>query len=104
MRSTRPHQEAIATATSVLELLIARRRVRQHRGDRTSDWPVQLDALVSLIASEQTLEFTLPAFPCKSPNPNKVAGSLPDEGERLALRSLNDLCEQITHVYPLGRT
>ena len=31
------------------------------------------------------VEFCLPAFPCKSSNPDKVMGTLPDRGEEMAL-------------------
>ena len=45
---------------------------------------------------------TLPAFPCKSPSPAKVTGVLPDEGERLALTELDELCRRIRDLYPPG--
>ncbi len=39
------------------------------------------------------LHFVLPAFPAKSPNRQKTLGHLPDFGEVLALRRLNQLCQ-----------
>lgn len=50
------------------------------------------------------IHFILPAFPAKSPNPNKVLGSLPDLGEEIALRTLEDLCLEIKTVYAPGAT
>jgi pyoverdine/dityrosine biosynthesis protein Dit1 len=44
----------------------------------------------------------LPAFPAKSPNPGKTLGSLPDYGEVLALRRLDETCARITQLYPPG--
>lgn len=48
------------------------------------------------------IHFILPAFPAKSPNNRKVLGSLPDLGEEIALRTLEDLCMEISTVYPPG--
>ncbi|GHF38154.1 paerucumarin biosynthesis protein PvcA [Streptomyces mashuensis] len=45
---------------------------------------------------------TLPGFPCKSPNPEKVLGHLPDEGERLSLAFLDGLCARIAETYEPG--
>ncbi|KAK6459086.1 Pyoverdine/dityrosine biosynthesis protein-domain-containing protein [Scheffersomyces xylosifermentans] len=50
----------------------------------------------------QTLEAVLPAFPCKSSNFEKVAGTMPDKGEELALRKLIRFSESIRRVYPPG--
>jgi pyoverdine/dityrosine biosynthesis protein Dit1 len=44
----------------------------------------------------------IPAFPFKSQNNNKTIGVLPDYGEVLALRRLNDLCRNISEYYPPG--
>lgn len=41
-------------------------------------------------------------LPCKSPNPAKVLGHLPDQGERLSLRFLDSLCRDIGRIYPPG--
>ena len=48
------------------------------------------------------VHFVLPAFPAKSPNPEKVLGRIPDMAEEISLRFLNDLCAQIRSVYPPG--
>jgi pyoverdine/dityrosine biosynthesis protein Dit1 len=51
---------------------------------------------------ERPIEFILPAFPAKSPNPQKTLGHLPDYGEVLGLRRLNELCARIGEVYAHG--
>jgi hypothetical protein len=48
------------------------------------------------------IELALPAFPCKSSNPNKVGGNLPDRGEMIALTNLHDLVRDIESVYSPG--
>ncbi|ONH36882.1 pyoverdine biosynthesis protein PvcA [Protofrankia sp. BMG5.30] len=48
------------------------------------------------------LSLVLPGFPCKSPNPAKVLGRVPDEGERLSLRFLDGLCAAVEEVYAPG--
>ncbi|ADG80355.1 Pyoverdine biosynthesis protein OS=Tsukamurella paurometabola (strain ATCC 8368 / DSM / CCUG 35730 / CIP 100753 / JCM 10117 / KCTC 9821 / NBRC 16120 / NCIMB 702349 / NCTC 13040) OX=521096 GN=Tpau_3777 PE=4 SV=1 [Tsukamurella paurometabola] len=63
---------------------------------------MQLAAIGHRIERNEPIDFVLPAFPCKSPNPDKVAGHLPDEGERLALRNLNAWCEAIGRIHPPG--
>ncbi len=54
------------------------------------------------LIENRPLEFVLPAFPAKSPNPLKVLGRLPDMAERVALSSLQALCEEFLHVHPAG--
>ena len=49
-----------------------------------------------------TIEMCLPAFPCKSSNPNKVAGALPDRGEELALRRLYAISRKLKSIYEPG--
>lgn len=49
-----------------------------------------------------TVEFCLPAFPCKSSNVDKVTGRLPDAGEQLALERLHDFAAGIRKLYPPG--
>lgn len=54
------------------------------------------------IQEQKPLIFLLPAFPAKSPSPDKTIGHLPDLGEVLALSELNSMCEKITALYPVG--
>lgn len=54
------------------------------------------------IKNEQPIHFILPAFPAKSPNPQKVLGTLPDMGEQISLQFLQSLCSQIREIYAPG--
>lgn len=53
-------------------------------------------------ARQFRIDFVLPAFPCKSPSKEKVAGTSPDKGEELALRSLFAFVKGIEAVYQPG--
>jgi hypothetical protein len=48
--------------------------------------------------------FCLPAFPCKSPNPNKVGGTMPDCAEHIALDVLRGFVKEVCEVYEPGAT
>lgn len=48
------------------------------------------------------VEAVLPAFPCKSLNRDKVAGGLPDKGEKLALDRLVQFVKSVRQVYAPG--
>ncbi|HLW41352.1 MAG TPA: L-tyrosine/L-tryptophan isonitrile synthase family protein [Flavobacterium sp.] len=48
------------------------------------------------------IHFILPAFPAKSPNPEKVLGTMPDLGEEIALTTLENLCKEIKSIYSPG--
>lgn len=48
------------------------------------------------------IELCLPAFPCKSSNPEKVGGILPDKGEEMALRRLHEFVEDVQKIYEPG--
>ncbi len=61
-----------------------------------------LEKLRAAIQLRQPVDFVLPAFPAKSPNPRKVLGSLPDMAEQVAINHLQSVCEQIAHVYAPG--
>jgi pyoverdine/dityrosine biosynthesis protein Dit1 len=63
---------------------------------------VQLPKLAAYIKNSARIEFVLPAFPVKSPNPRKVLGRLPDMAERISLAFLSSLCRQIELIYPPG--
>lgn len=63
---------------------------------------VFFEKLASFIDNNKKLEFILPAFPAKSPNPEKTAGYLPDLGEKLSLNFINTLCEKISTIYKPG--
>lgn len=58
--------------------------------------------LVEKMMNGERLVFILPAFPAKSPSPHKTTGILPDLGEVIALKSLNDMCGEISGAYAPG--
>ncbi|BBY23440.1 isocyanide synthase family protein [Mycobacterium stomatepiae] len=105
--------KAAALADSIIEILLRYRRVfagedlAEHGSDSRAVPPwvglrPQWIRILDFLLGDEPIEFALPAFPCKSPNPNKVAGALPDEGERLALRTLQRLCDEVAGVYAPG--
>lgn len=53
-------------------------------------------------SSNAKVEFCLPAFPCKSSNPDKVMGTLPDRGEEMALLRLHSFVREIEAIYSPG--
>lgn len=54
------------------------------------------------IQKGKSLHFILPAFPAKSPNPEKTSGPSADLGEVLGLQNLNSLCIKIKQIYSPG--
>lgn len=48
------------------------------------------------------IESVLPAFPCKSPNPEKVASCYPDMAEELAIKRIIEFVQAVQKVYPPG--
>lgn len=61
-----------------------------------------LAKVIRAINAQKPIEFVLPAFPGKSPNPSKVLGVMPDMAEKQALIFLNNLCKQIQAIYEPG--
>lgn len=61
-----------------------------------------LPKIISAVENKKPVTFVLPAFPGKSPNPEKVLGPLPDHAERLSLHFLGTLCQQIKKFYTPG--
>jgi pyoverdine/dityrosine biosynthesis protein Dit1 len=91
------------TCHEIVTLLLPYRRSSDPGPDPSPhEFVAQLRQLAAFVRVGDPILFTLPAFPCKSPNPAKVLGRLPDEGERLSLRFLDDLCARIAHIYPPG--
>jgi len=93
-----------ATVDAILKHIFLRRRLLEG-----SPWPAT-DAALALhrprvaaaVAKNEPIPLVLPAFPAKSPNPAKTLGLLPDLGEVLALRTLQQLCDEIAQTYPPG--
>ncbi|MEU5423648.1 isocyanide synthase family protein [Streptomyces sp. NPDC020667] len=86
----------------VLGLLLPYHRTAQATASEPSDHPEQLAQIRQFTEAGETIVLTLPGFPCKSPNPAKVLGHLPDEGERLSLRFLDRLCARVGEIYEPG--
>jgi pyoverdine/dityrosine biosynthesis protein Dit1 len=92
------------TVESIYGLLLQRANAVDARG------PVKGAAAAAAIRGKiqkavqagRPFEMVLPAFPAKSPNPEKTLGHLPDYGEVLALRELNTLCRSIQECYAPG--
>lgn len=91
------------TTAAVLQLLLPhRRRLAGQTRARPEDLRPQWSQLLASVRAGAPIHFVLPGFPCKSPNPEKVLGPLPDEGERAALIFLDRLCREVSAVYPPG--
>jgi pyoverdine/dityrosine biosynthesis protein Dit1 len=61
-----------------------------------------LDKVRAFVQEQRPVVLVLPSFPAKSPNLQKVLGPLPDLAEKMALRFLQSLCEEISQIYPPG--
>ncbi|MBS1953371.1 MAG: isocyanide synthase family protein [Cyanobacteria bacterium SZAS-4] len=61
-----------------------------------------LQKILKAIKQNAPVTFILPAFPGKSPNPEKVLGHLPDLAERLSLGFLGALGQRIKGFYKPG--
>ncbi|MFB7613267.1 L-tyrosine/L-tryptophan isonitrile synthase family protein [Kitasatospora sp. NPDC056181] len=96
-------REVARISAEILGLLLPHRRASDPEVHATpADFPLQLEQLADFLTTGDPVLFTLPGFPCKSPNPAKVLSHLPDEGERLSLTFLNGLCEEIGKLYEPG--
>jgi pyoverdine/dityrosine biosynthesis protein Dit1 len=94
---------ADATSALILDLLLPlRRQEAAHVHDVPTCFAPQMAQIDRFVRAGEPLLLTLPAFPCKSPNPRKVLGHLPDYGELVALRSLQALCTRIASTYSPG--
>ncbi|MFE1886162.1 L-tyrosine/L-tryptophan isonitrile synthase family protein [Streptomyces diastatochromogenes] len=89
-------------STAILNLLLPYHRTTDPAPAPAEAFPQQRRRIAGFVQDGAPVEFTLPGFPCKSPNPAKVLGHLPDQAERLSLRFLNTLCTEIERIYPPG--
>jgi pyoverdine/dityrosine biosynthesis protein Dit1 len=103
-----PHDAAHFTlAENLLRDLMVHRRLQPGAGACDSDpcpqcLALHLPLVRSALAAGVPVRLVLPAFPAKSASPNKTLGPLPDLGEELALRFLQQRCDAIRHRYPPG--
>ncbi|KAL4967477.1 isocyanide synthase family protein [Aspergillus stella-maris] len=63
-----------------------------------------INKVYTFVKDGKPIELCLPAFPCKSSNPNKVAGVSPDAAEYLALGHLHSFVQQVSMIYRPGAT
>lgn len=97
---------SMLTAQKILAEVISFRRVPA--GSTSCDLTCQkcnslpLQKIVAAVRKNLPVTFVLPAFPGKSPNPEKVLSPLPDFAERLSLSFLGSLCERIKKIYSPG--
>ncbi|MES5820621.1 isocyanide synthase family protein [Streptomyces sp. RG80] len=90
-------------STAILDLLLPHHRTTDPtRAAPAEAFPHQLRRIADFVQAGAPIRFTLPGFPCKSPNPAKVLGHLPDQGERLSIAFLDTLCTEIERIYPPG--
>lgn len=95
-------------ATDILRDVMQFRRFAGSHSGRSSADPCSeclaphLPKVIAAIEANRPVTFVLPAFPGKSPNPNKVLGHLPDMAERRALKFLGHLCERVKRLHKPG--
>jgi pyoverdine/dityrosine biosynthesis protein Dit1 len=108
MYSTVQTSDVSTTSRQVLDLLFRFRRLSSGHGEACVQAPCEqcfaphLEQVQRAMERGEPIQFVLPAFPAKSPNPQKVLGPLPDMAERVALNFLQSLCEHIGHFYAPG--
>lgn len=61
-----------------------------------------LPKITLAVQENKPVTFVLPAFPGKSPNPEKVLSHLPDHAERLSLNFLANVCQEVKKYYSAG--
>ncbi len=93
---------ASGVSQAILDMLLQHRRAEDEPADFSTAFAAQLAQLDGYVLADEPIVFTLPGFPCKSPNPAKVLGHLPDTGELLSLRFLDAFCGRISALYPPG--
>jgi pyoverdine/dityrosine biosynthesis protein Dit1 len=54
------------------------------------------------VLRNEPIHLLLPAFPAKSPSPDKVLGTLPDKAEEIALLHLQAVCDEVRDIYEPG--
>lgn len=101
------NREHTQLATEILRQLFRHRRLQDDAGsclDRPCEQclALHLPKLRRSIATGEPIHFLLPAFPAKSPNPQKVLGRLPDMAEEIALSFLEKVCGEIGNLYSPG--
>jgi pyoverdine/dityrosine biosynthesis protein Dit1 len=104
-----PEPDAAVTglAREILKRLFRHRRLLPGAGD-CAETPCEACLALHLgrvrrsVLLNEPVHLLLPAFPAKSPSPEKVLGTLPDKAEEIALQHLQAVCEEIAAIYPPG--
>lgn len=102
-----PDAELTELSIRILRQLFRHRRLQSNAGSCTDDpceqcLALHLARVRRFVTAGEAIHFLLPAFPAKSPSPKKVLGPLPDMAEELALRHLEQVCNEIRELYPPG--
>ncbi|MFD4623244.1 L-tyrosine/L-tryptophan isonitrile synthase family protein [Streptomyces sp. NPDC058475] len=101
--TTAPDTTPLSISAAILGLLLPHHRATGRTAALVAEaFPHQLRRTADFVRAGAPVVFTLPGFPCKSPNPAKVLGHLPDQGERLSLGFLDALCADIERIHPPG--
>ena len=100
--TTAPDTLPRTTAARILDLLLAHHRTTDPSHATAEAFPHQLRRITDFVREDAPVVLTLPGFPCKSPNPAKTLGHLPDMGERLSLAFLDTLCAEIEEIHAPG--
>ncbi|QHC26284.1 L-tyrosine/L-tryptophan isonitrile synthase family protein [Streptomyces sp. GS7] len=100
--TTTPDALPTRISTAILNLLLPHHRTTDQAPASAERFPHQLRQIADFVRDDAPVTFTLPGFPCKSPNRAKVLGHLPDQGESLSLGFLNALCTEIGRIHPPG--
>ncbi|EFQ99065.1 hypothetical protein MGYG_02078 [Nannizzia gypsea CBS 118893] len=98
-------EETTSNITSNVLLVLEKYRLHAPRGKNQPLCAVNkfVSQIKHLIAQGEPISMVLPAFPFKSANKTtKVLGALPDKGEEMALKHLNNMCQEIGKYYKNG--
>lgn len=97
----------MARTDAVLDLIMGHQRLLLDPGGTHGDScehcrAAQRDKIDGHVRAGRAIPMLLPAFPAKSPNPDKVLGHLPDLAEELSVAFLEALCVRVGEVHPPG--
>jgi pyoverdine/dityrosine biosynthesis protein Dit1 len=102
-RSSSVQTETESTTQKVVDLFDSHLRY-EGKDDRwaESGRPYFTERVLHFTSRRKPIQFCLPAFPCKSSNPDKVTGRVPDRGEELALERLHEFIQAVEQIYDPG--